>query len=58
MKMKTIYLATDKVILRVKIITLAAYIKIEQKSQICDFSFHLKYPEKEQVNPKVNRKRK
>lgn len=47
--MKTIYwnfLATDKVVLRVKIITPAAYIKIEQKSQICDLNFHLKYPEK------------
>lgn len=40
----TIYwnlLDTDKAILREKFVTLAAYIKIEENSQI-DFNFHLK----------------
>lgn len=37
---------------RGKFITIVAYIKIEENSQINDFTFHLKKPEKSKLNPK------
>jgi hypothetical protein len=49
---------TAKAVLRGKFISMTAYIKRTEKSQIKDLMLHLKLPEKqEQANPKISRRR-
>jgi hypothetical protein len=48
---------TAKAVLRGKFITMSAYIKKTERSQISDLMIHLKLLEKqEQANPKTNRR--
>jgi hypothetical protein len=50
---------TAKAVLRGKLITMTAYIKKTERSQINDLMLHLKLLEKqEQANPETNRKEK
>uniref|UniRef100_A0A671DNN4 Uncharacterized protein n=1 Tax=Rhinolophus ferrumequinum TaxID=59479 RepID=A0A671DNN4_RHIFE len=46
-----------KAVLRGKFISLQAYLKKEEQSQINNLSLHLKEIEKEQMKPKVSRRK-
>ena len=47
---------TVKAVLRGRFITIQAYLKKQEKSQINNLTLHLKQPEKEEMkNPKVSR---
>ena len=50
---------TVKVVLRERIITIHAYLKKQEKSQINNLTLHLKQLEKEEMeNPRVSRRKK